>query len=345
MHLLVIGLNSLSTALTSVKWLGVAPIFGAIRLWPYERRVGAVPMTVNMNACTKSPTEMYRMVEIFNNITGNGHSGAWQECRNRHPWHSRYWIFGLTRGVLQRFGKRFRSRIPWGRITSCGQQSTSTPGFGLRFSTLEVIGLTFFFYILFQNAQHSHNIIDLPITEKLDYFSAALSILYALYYTTIRLFHIYPSPPPSRLTLPSTPTKSRKRNLLAGTCLLIYLAHVSYLTFLPRFDYAYNMAFNLALGLTHNALWGLYAMPASLSLFRRFPSRSKNYRPKFTSKAAVFVALMTAATSLELFDFPPWARIIDAHALWHLSTAPIALGWYDFLVEDSLDPSWREHKT
>ncbi|KAF8801401.1 Per1-like protein [Phlegmacium glaucopus] len=186
---------------------------------------------------------------------------------------------------------------------------------------------------------------DLPITEKLDYFSAALAILYALYYTTIRLFHIYPSPPPSRLTLPSTPTKTWNRNLLACACFLLYLAHVSYLTFLPRFDYTYNMAFNLTLGLTHNALWGLYAMPVSLSFFRKFPSRPKNYRPRFTSKAAVFVALTTAATSLELFDFPPWARIIDAHALWHLSTAPIALRWYDFLVEDSLDPSWREHKT
>jgi len=104
------------------------------------------------------------------------------------------------------------------------------------------------------------------------------------------------------------------------------------------------MAFNLVVGFTHNALWGLYAMPASLSLIRRFPSRPKKYRPKFTNKAIVFVALTTAAISLELFDFPPWARIIDAHALWHLSTAPIALRWYDFLVEDSLDPSWREQK-
>ena len=80
------------------------------------------------------------------------------------------------------------------------------------------------------------------------------------------------------------------------------------------------------------------------SLFRRFPSHPKNYRPRFTTKAAWCVGLTTAATFLELFDFPPWARIIDAHALWHLSTAPLAAGWYVFLVEDSLDPSWREQK-
>lgn len=49
------------------------------------------------------------------------------------------------------------------------------------------------------------------------------------------------------------------------------------------------------------------------------------------------------ATAFELFDFPPWFLIIDAHSLWHLATAPIAIAWYDFIIEDSLDPSWREH--
>ena len=202
-----------------------------------------------------------------------------------------------------------------------------------------MIGYTsYFFYIKIRSV--SNQITDLPITEKLDYFSAALTILYALYYTIIRLFHLYPSPA-NRLTPASIPWK---RNLLACVCLLTYVAHVSYLTLLPRFDYSYNIVFNLVVGLTHNALWGLYVLPASLSLFRRFPSRPKNYRPRFINKAAVFLVLTTAATSLELFDFPPWARIIDAHSLWHLSTAPIALKWYDYLVEESLDPSWREQK-
>ena len=104
------------------------------------------------------------------------------------------------------------------------------------------------------------------------------------------------------------------------------------------------MAFNLGVGLMHNTLWAVYSLPASISLLRRFPSQPKPYRPKFVGKAAVFVILTTAATALELFDFPPWGRIIDAHALWHLSTVPIALKWYDFLVEDSLDVSWREQK-
>ena len=59
------------------------------------------------------------------------------------------------------------------------------------------------------------------------------------------------------------------------------------------------------------------------------------------NKAFVFVLLTTAATALELFDFPPWMFIIDAHALWHLSTVPITKSWYDFLVEDALDDGWK----
>jgi hypothetical protein len=39
-------------------------------------------------------------------------------------------------------------------------------------------------------------------------------------------------------------------------------------------------------------------------------------------------------------DFPPWGRVVDAHALWHLATVPIAVMWYDFLVLDALDDGW-----
>ncbi|GLB40149.1 putative per1-like protein [Lyophyllum shimeji] len=184
---------------------------------------------------------------------------------------------------------------------------------------------------------------DLPFTEKMDYFSAALAILYALYYTAIRLFHLHPYQRQSRLTLHKTSnTTSLTYKSWSLLCIVAYVAHVSYLSLLPRFDYSYNMAFNLIVGLTHNALWLLYSLPASV--IRRFPSRPKSYRPSHVGRAVIFVALTTAATALELFDFPPWGRIIDAHALWHLATAPIALFWYDFLVDDALDSSWREQR-
>ncbi|KAJ2915990.1 hypothetical protein MD484_g4456, partial [Candolleomyces efflorescens] len=179
---------------------------------------------------------------------------------------------------------------------------------------------------------------DLPITEKLDYFSAALAILSALYYTFIRLFHLYQRP-----KLTSSPKPTLTPNLpLALTFLLTYAAHITYLTSGPRFDYTYNTIFNLILGLLHNLLWTLYSLPSSASFLRRYPNRPKSYRPNFAWKAGLFVALTTAATSLELFDFPPWAGVLDAHAMWHAVTSPIAYLWYQFLVQDALDGSWRD---
>ncbi|OBZ75061.1 Protein PER1 [Grifola frondosa] len=185
--------------------------------------------------------------------------------------------------------------------------------------------------------------LDLPVTEKLDYFSAALAIIYALYYTVVRLFHIY-SPERGRLTQRSSALSGV---YLTWTCLCAttYLAHVTYLTILPRFDYTYNMAFNLVIGLAHNILWLAYSLPSSLPILRRFPSRPKTYRPQYAVKPAIFAALTTLATALELFDFPPWGRIIDAHSLWHLATAPIAVFWYDFLIQDALDEGWRDIKS
>ncbi|KAG7089598.1 hypothetical protein E1B28_011265 [Marasmius oreades] len=182
---------------------------------------------------------------------------------------------------------------------------------------------------------------DTPVTEKLDYYSAALTILIALYFTTIRIFHLY-SPSP-RLTLRNgSRSASPKLKLWTAFCIVLYVAHVSYLTFLPRFDYTYNVIFNLIIGLTHNALWLIYSLPSSLSLIRRFPNRPKSYRPPFLGSALYLVVLTTAATALELFDFPPVARTIDAHSLWHLCTVPIAIYWYHFLVKDAKHESWRE---
>jgi len=176
----------------------------------------------------------------------------------------------------------------------------------------------------------------------LDYFSAALAILYALYYTAIRVFHLYSTP--GKLAQGLTGPRQRRLYTLTCLCSVAFLGHITYLNSLPRFDYTYNMAFNLLIGLAHNLLWILYSSPSSLSLLPRFPSRAIFYRPAFVNKAFIFVVLTTAATALELFDFPPWALTIDAHALWHLVTAPIAYFWYNFLVEDSLDLSWREYK-
>lgn len=180
---------------------------------------------------------------------------------------------------------------------------------------------------------------DLPITEKLDYFSAAAAILYALYFAVVRMFHLYPE---RHRIVVSRDSKSLVYNIWRIFCGLLFLGHVTYLSVLPRFDYTYNMIFNVGIGLAHNFLWIVYSLP--IRAIHRFPNRSPSYRPPYAYKAAVFVGVASAATALELLDFPPWHRILDAHALWHLATVPIGLYWYGFLIQDALDDSWKGYK-
>jgi post-GPI attachment to proteins factor 3 len=191
----------------------------------------------------------------------------------------------------------------------------------------------------------AHSLLDLPSTEKLDYFSAAATILYAFYAVVVRFFHLYPLPP-TRLSTskvpPSSPTHSRAWVIWTSVCALTYLGHLTYLLSLSRFDYTYNMAFGVGVGIAHNLLWTAYSLPSRWTVLRRFPFKPFTYRPPYVSKAAVFVALTMAATGLELFDFPPWRRTIDAHSLWHFVTVPISIMWYNFLVEDATDDGWRD---
>ncbi|KAI0303347.1 Per1-like protein [Multifurca ochricompacta] len=146
---------------------------------------------------------------------------------------------------------------------------------------------------------------DTPLTERLDYFSAALAILYALYMAVVRLFHLYAGTP----TFPSRPSRRPLFHVWRALSTLVYFAHIAYLGF---------------------------AAP-----FTRFAAMPRSYRPAHAGTAALAVALTTAATALELFDFPPWGRVLDAHALWHLATVPLAVMWYDFLLMDAQDAGWR----
>ena len=44
--------------------------------------------------------------------------------------------------------------------------------------------------------------------------------------------------------------------------------------------------------------------------------------------------MLLLGISLELNDFPPVARLVDAHALWHLVTIFPSIIWFDWNVWD-----------
>ncbi|KAK5048563.1 hypothetical protein LTR84_005654 [Exophiala bonariae] len=154
---------------------------------------------------------------------------------------------------------------------------------------------------------------DFNLTEKLDYFAAGASVLYGLYYTPIRVF---------RLDKP-TPTKQSILRLWTIVCILLYVAHVTYLT-AWSWDYTYNMAANVAAGIVQNVLWTWFSI-----------SRWRKLQKSWAAWPGLIVAWIIMAMSLELFDFAPIAGMVDAHSLWHLGTVVPTVWWYSFLIKDA----------
>ncbi|KAI1637365.1 PER1 protein [Biscogniauxia mediterranea] len=156
---------------------------------------------------------------------------------------------------------------------------------------------------------------DFPLTEQLDYFAAGASIMYGMYYTPVRVF---------RLDRP-TPRRRSVLRLWTLTCAVLYAAHVAYLK-LWRWNYTYNMAANVAVGLLQNSLWTWFS-------FQRW----RESRRTWAVLPGVVVAWIMSAMSLELLDFPPLWGALDAHSLWHLGTIGPTILWYKFMVKDSQD--------
>ncbi|KAJ9475392.1 Protein PER1 [Pseudozyma hubeiensis] len=197
-------------------------------------------------------------------------------------------------------------------------------------------------------------------TEKLDYFSAGSVIMSAFFFSAARLFRIAPG--------------SERFVLFRRACMGALGLHVLYLS-IGRFDYAYNMAANVVVGLIHTLLWLTYSLrpttfPSNPLVDRTAYSRAamRAAKPSLSALSSptplsngaqtppvpvstnigppsshtrqrrrlqLILALMSASVLLELLDFPPILRILDAHALWHLATVPITKMWYDWLVSDA----------
>ena len=148
---------------------------------------------------------------------------------------------------------------------------------------------------------------DFSITEKLDYFAAGAQVMYGMYYSPIRIF---------RLDDADSPVKASLLRLWTTLCIVLYVAHISYLSFW-RFDYTYNMTANVVVGIVQNLLWTYF----SIARYRRL-------KRIWAAWPGLIVAWIIMAMSLELFDFPPWWGMLDAHSLWHLGTVGPTIWWY-----------------
>ncbi|XP_033704376.1 post-GPI attachment to proteins factor 3 isoform X4 [Tursiops truncatus] len=146
---------------------------------------------------------------------------------------------------------------------------------------------------------------DTDVTEKMDYFCASTVILHSVYLCCVRT-----------VGLQRPAVASAFRALL----LLMLTAHVSYLS-LVRFDYGYNLAANVAIGLVNAAWWLTWCL------------RNRQRLPH-VHKCIVVVLLLQGLSLLELLDFPPLFWVLDAHAIWHVSTIPVHVLFFSILYLD-----------
>lgn len=185
---------------------------------------------------------------------------------------------------------------------------------------------------------------DVDWTERADYFAAAGTMIAGLWIAVVRIQGWYASSSKGKTLAPS-----QRRAALAWTASLValFVLHCAYLGLRDRFDYTYNMRFNVVVALATIALWALWTLaqsrlPTPSNFSRRqlssYPSARARFRAPHHLAALPPLVLLPALTALEVLDFSPVGpfglRLLDAHALWHASTVPVVRLWYAFLIRD-----------
>lgn len=181
---------------------------------------------------------------------------------------------------------------------------------------------------------------DYPLTESLDYIGAGAIIVANLNAIVVRKFGLF------------HPEKNSHRRIFQLVLCGVLLVH--YLKLYTAWDYAYNMQFNVVVGVTALMLWIVHSVSVNRQYRRRpyfynnsihllpFETRILNKlnviglsRTKYIPLIPVVLNLfLLAAASLEMLDFEPVGLLVDAHSLWHLCTIFPPLLWYDWNIWD-----------
>lgn len=147
---------------------------------------------------------------------------------------------------------------------------------------------------------------DTWLTERLDYFSAALLIFFNLFLSAARTCNL-----------------GGGGMVAVGAPLAAFLAsHLRYMHAV-LFDYGYHVQVCLAAGAVQSLLWVVWTAITA---------------PAGRRHLVAFVALVNACMLLEILDFPPFNDVLDAHALWHACTVPLVYLFYVFIATDAQPP-------
>nr|SVE92417.1 EOG090X0702 [Megafenestra aurita] len=148
---------------------------------------------------------------------------------------------------------------------------------------------------------------DVRFTEIMDYLGAFSMVLFSVYHFSLRATALS--------------SFSSLSSIIFGSAIGLFFVYHSYTTFFVKMDYGYNMLINIAFGAVNILGWSVWC-------FKHYKKRP------YVKRCAAFTSLVAVTTLLEILDFPPFFWVLDAHALWHMTTSPLVVLWYRFLIDD-----------
>ncbi|XP_009590513.1 uncharacterized protein [Nicotiana tomentosiformis] len=141
-------------------------------------------------------------------------------------------------------------------------------------------------------------------TEKLDYSSAVALLGFSLIISVLRCFSI---------------KDEATRVLVSAPLLAFTTTHILYLNNY-QMDYGWNIKVCVIMGVAQLLIWAIWAG------ISHHPSKWKIWTVVVGGGFAML---------LEIYDFPPYAGLIDAHSLWHAITVPLTYIWWSFIQDDA----------
>lgn len=185
---------------------------------------------------------------------------------------------------------------------------------------------------------------DTALTETLDYFGAFAIVCANFNLAITSCFRLF------------EPSRRRIRQVCQFIIFLAYCTHC--LNLLRDWDYGYNTLVSVVMGLVCFIIWVMHSFRVNreyhdhyyylfksgavapfearvLKSVRKVPIVGwwASANPRSIGLLPIFLHLfLLTGLSLELLEFEPWYRLVDAHSLWHLVTFFAPFVWYDWIV-------------
>jgi hypothetical protein len=153
---------------------------------------------------------------------------------------------------------------------------------------------------------------------KYDFISALLFILFGLFLAIRRVFSSF------------SYYNAQVVSILFLTIVIVWIVR-SVKLLSNKINYDNHMAFCITIVISTTLLWIYWIFFVENVLFKRIENKTKKKSLYYCLFCQIY---LICAASLEIFDFPPFFKLFDAHSLWHAATIP--LGFFFFFFKYTL---------